>query len=69
VPRFETFQEWNDDASQCAPTPADDSPVIAGQSGVRRRATPEEVMAIIAEHRAAQEVERDKRAAAQRTAR
>jgi hypothetical protein len=51
--KFASLKEW--DAwvnANCAPRRADDTPVLAGQTGPRKRATHEELMAIIEEQRA-----------------
>jgi hypothetical protein len=43
---FRSLEEWGAWAdAQCAPSRADDLPVIAGQAGPRRRATHDELVA------------------------
>jgi hypothetical protein len=59
-PRFSTWQEW--DAwtnANCPPARSDDTPVLAGQTGPRRRATREELIAFVEGEKERQERERD----------
>jgi len=49
--RFSSFEQWSEAANQGAPRREDDSPVLAGQSGPRRRASREELMALVERQR------------------
>jgi hypothetical protein len=50
---FASLKEWGDWVNaNCAPRRADDTPVLMGQTGPRKRATREELMALIEEQRA-----------------
>ncbi len=49
---FASLKEWGDWVNAyCAPRRADDTPVLMGQTGPRKRATREELMALIEEQR------------------
>lgn len=51
--RFSSLEEWDEWANTHArPAREDDTPVLIGQSGRRRRATREELMALVEEQRA-----------------
>jgi hypothetical protein len=46
--RFSTFEQWDEHLASCPDPRPDDSPVIAGQSAwPRRRATREELLALV----------------------
>jgi len=50
---FASLAEWGDWVNaNCAPRRADDTPVLMGQTGPRKRATREELMALIEKQRA-----------------
>ena len=50
---FASLKEWGDWVNaNCAQRRADDTPVLMGQTGPRKRATPEELIAFVNEHRA-----------------
>ena len=50
---FASLKEWGDWVNaNCAPRRADDTPVLIGQTGPRKRATPEELIAFVNEQRA-----------------
>jgi hypothetical protein len=50
---FASLKEWGDWVNaNCAPRREDDTPVLAGQAGPRKRATPEELIAFVDEQRA-----------------
>lgn len=50
--RFSSFAEWSEAANQGASRRDADTPVLAGQRGRRRRATREELMALVELQRA-----------------
>ncbi|MGI8863808.1 MAG: hypothetical protein ACR2JH_05320 [Solirubrobacteraceae bacterium] len=50
--RFLSFDEWSKAANRGASRRPDDTPVLAGQSGPRRRATRKELMALVEQQRA-----------------
>lgn len=51
--KFASLKEWGDWVNaNCAPRRADDTPVLMGQTGPRKRATPEELIAFVNEQRA-----------------
>jgi hypothetical protein len=51
--RFNSLEEWDEWVNaNCAPRRADDTPVLMGQTGPRKRATPEELIAFVNEQRA-----------------
>ncbi len=50
---FASLAEWDEWAnSHCAPARTDDTPVLIGQTGLRKRATHAELMALVEEQRA-----------------
>lgn len=50
---FRSLKEWGDWMNaHAAPAREDDTPVLIGQTGPRRRATHEELMALVEEQRA-----------------
>jgi hypothetical protein len=52
VQRLSSFAEWSEAANRGAPRRADDTPVLVGQTGPRRRATRKELMALVEQQRA-----------------
>lgn len=50
--RFSSFSEWSEAANRGAARREDDTPVLAGQTGPRRRATKAELMELVEQQRA-----------------
>jgi hypothetical protein len=58
--RFASFEEWNNYLAGCPDRRDDDTPVIAGQTGwPRRRASREELLALVARCQAEDAAELD----------
>lgn len=50
--RFSSFSEWSEAANRGAARREDDTPVLAGQTGPRRRATKAELMELVEQQQA-----------------
>lgn len=50
--RFSSFAQWSEAANRGGPRRADDTPVLAGQTGPRRRASRKDLMAFVEQQRA-----------------